>query len=550
MASHGQPAQSGGARLDPFGNAKEYLMDMVLQGVIHGKTIKLAQSPGIEDRRRVELIVRLKRLSGGTPPVMFRIVTCVWVLLLSSTSVFGQEGFAALRPVVEIEEEVYRYVPADNGAGPTWCFGAPILVRMGERLFASGLETLPDAKPLHNVRWMLFMRDADGWELQQVDRVERTREPCPLVGLPGGRLLMSVNPTLVTDPERRAGPARPELLEFSAADPKAPPKTLPPQWDGRPPFTEHSYRFFGADAATGEVIMLNQIGYSHKEWALLKRDGTWAAGRLMNVPSREGDIHAYVPGHNAHRFNYGSVVLHHRAAYVTGCVSYANWDRAGEKELAAILEGQSARRRLGSLANRRRMMFAWTPDVTAREFSEWIELGSTMGNGGWLFPGDLWLAPDGAAHVVWYEGPMDRRLRDEHFPDVKLTHAMKHAVVRDGRVVHRATLMEGGEGLGSELPQSIQPRFHVTPDHRLFVVCYVAGLDGRGDRVSENRIMELLPDGAPSPPITLPLAHPFRVIFTATPRGGSPFSNTLDLFGIRADGPPSTLHYARVRLRE
>ena len=294
---------------------------------------------------------------------------------------------------------------------------APTLVRLGETLFASGLETLPDFKPLHNVRWTFWKRDATGWKLQQVDPKERTREPCPLVGFPDGRLLMSVNPTLVTDPERHAGPARPELLEFSAADPKQPPKTLSPAWDGDPPFAEHSYRFFGADAAAGEALMLNQISYSHKEWALLKRDGTWAAGKLMNVPSRPGDIHAYRPPYNLHRTNYGSVVLQDRAAYVTGCVSYANWDRAGEKELAAILEGKSARVQLGSLANRRRMMFTWTPDITAAPFREWVEVGSTMANGGWLFPGDLWVAPDGAAHVLWYEGPMPRRLRDERFPE-------------------------------------------------------------------------------------------------------------------------------------
>lgn len=478
---------------------------------------------------------------------MFRFSTVVLTLLFIPPAM-AADGFVVVKPVVEVEEEVFSYVSADNGSGPTWCSGAPTLVRVGETLFASGLETLPNVKPLHNVRWTFWKRDAVRWELQQVDPKERTREPCPLVGFPDGRLLMSVNPTLVTNPEQRSGPARPELLEFLASDPKRPPKTLSPAWDGDPPFSEHSYRFFGADAAAGEAVMLNQIGYSHKEWALLKRDGTWAAGKLMNVPSRPGDIHAYRPPYNLHRFNYGSVVLKDRAAYVTGCVSYANWDRAGEKELAGILEGQSARVRLGSLANRRRMMFTWTPEITTTPFREWIEVGSTMANGGWLFPGDLWVAPDGAAHVLWYEGPMPRRLRDEHFPDVKLTHAIKHAMVRDGQVVHRGTLVEGGEGLGDEIPQSIQPRFQITPENRLFALYYVSGTNGGGDRVSENRLVELLADGTPGTPVVVPLEHPFRMAFTATPRGGSPPSNLLDLFGIRADGPPSTICYARVRM--
>jgi hypothetical protein len=183
---------------------------------------------------------------------MFRFSMPVMLVVLFVPSLWGDDRFAELRPVVEIEEEVYQYVPADNGAGPTWCSGAPALVRWGEVLFAPGLETLPDVQPLHNVRWTFWKRDATGWKLQQVDPMERTREPCPLVGFPDGRLLMSVNPTLVTDPQRRAGPARPELLEFHAADLKAAPKTLSPAWDGEPPFTEHTYRYFAADSDTGK----------------------------------------------------------------------------------------------------------------------------------------------------------------------------------------------------------------------------------------------------------------------------------------------------------
>jgi hypothetical protein len=296
-------------------------------------------------------------------------------------------------------------------------------------------------------------------------------------------------------------------------------------------------------------MMLNQVGYTHKQWARLKRDGTWLTGRLMNIPSREGDIDAYSFTIKCHRFNYGSVALAGPAVHVTGCVSYANWDRMGRNELEKLLAGKTARDRFGSLANRRRMMYAWTPDVAAKPFSEWLEIGSTMSTGGWLFPGDLWVAPDGAAHVVWYEGPLDRKLRDAMFPDIKLTHAIKYAVVREGRIVHRATLMEGGEGLESEVPDITHPRFQVTPEHRLLVVYHVSGKNGRGQRVSENRIMELLPNRSTSSPLVLALRHPLLVIFTATPRGGSAPSTILDMLGVRTDATPGTLSYARVRLR-
>ena len=56
----------------------------------------------------------------------------------------------SLRHVVEVEEDVYSYEPANNGAGPLWCFGSTCLVRTPNGLFASGLETLRDAKPLNN----------------------------------------------------------------------------------------------------------------------------------------------------------------------------------------------------------------------------------------------------------------------------------------------------------------------------------------------------------------------------------------------------------------
>jgi hypothetical protein len=42
-------------------------MDIVVQGVVRGKTIELETSPGIEDGRRVELVLRVKQLPGPPP---------------------------------------------------------------------------------------------------------------------------------------------------------------------------------------------------------------------------------------------------------------------------------------------------------------------------------------------------------------------------------------------------------------------------------------------------------------------------------------------------
>jgi hypothetical protein len=81
----------------------------------------------------------------------------------------------------------------------------------------------------------------------------------------------------------------------------------------------------------------------------------------------------------------------------------------------------------------------------------------------------------------------------------------------------------------------------------LFVVFYAAGREADGQRVAENRVMEILAGGPTGVPVRLPLAKPFKSYFTTTVRGGSPPSNTLELLGQRA-GTGNTISYAKVRL--
>ncbi len=88
----------------------------------------------------------------------------------------------------------------------------------------------------------------------------------------------------------------------------------------------------------------------------------------------------------------------------------------------------------------------------------------------------------------------------------------------------------------------------MTPDGRLFVFHYVHGRDEAGQPVSQNRLLQLLPEGAPSPSLRLPMQHPLTVFFTNTPRAGCQPSTTLDLLGSRA-GTSQTISYARLRLQ-
>ena len=438
-----------------------------------------------------------------------------------------------IAPVVEVEEDIYSYTNAQNGAGPMWCTGSTTLVRTGDRLFASGLETIPDAKPLNNCRWMLFLRENNGWTRVRVDADGRTREPSPLVAFADGRLFLSVNPTLGKGPEPNGGPARPDVLQFNVTEPTAAPRSLAPVWQGKPAFTEHSYRTFVADGARGELLLFQNIGYTHAEWTFRDSAGKWSAQGQLKWPwdtahARPGPI----------RVCYPNVALRDRAVHFVG--------------VSDVLEPNPAWRKFKrELTGRewdydfRRLFYTWTPDITKQPFAEWVEVASRDATGGHIQPGDLWLSPNGDAHLIWSERAIDERLRERFFPDAKQSEQLNYAVVRGGKVVHRRTIMET-QGGTSGLSGSVS-RFHVTPDHRLFVVYPIVDTGRDGRRMMENRIVEILPDGSTGIPVRIPLEKPFIGFFTTTVRAGSSPSWTLEMLGQR-ERVPNTISYARVNL--
>lgn len=457
------------------------------------------------------------------------------IIILTGTSLWLRAASPSLAPMVELEEEVYSYTNANNGAGPMWCSGSTCLVRLGERVFASGLETIVDAKPLNNCRWVLFMRGVgkEGWRRAFADEVGRTREPAPLAAFPDGRVFLSVNPTLGSGPEPNGGPARPDLLQFNAANPTAAPAALGPRWDGTPSFAEHSYRSFAADGEAGELILFQNIGYTHSEWTFRDAAGNWTAqGKLKWPWGAEYDKPEPI------RVCYPNVALHGRAVHFFGVSDvqepYKEW-RAYKHQLT----------RQEWDYDFRRLFYTWTPDVTKEPFARWIEISSRDKTAGWISPGDLWLAPNGDVHVLWMERAIDERLREKFFPNAKQTNSLNYAVVHEGKVIHRQTLLETREGAPGIMGSA--GRFCVTPDNRLFVVFLATGSGVDGKRVFENRILELHQDGLVGPTVRIPFQKPFTSYFTATPRAGSPRSVTLDIFGLRGDAP-NTLCYACVNL--
>ena len=428
---------------------------------------------------------------------------------------------------VETEETVYEYVNPDNGSGPMWCHGNTCIVRFGDHLVASGMETIDDMLPYNNTRWMLFERTATGWELFLKDEKERTREPSPL-GLLNktGKIILSVNPTL-TEPGIQNGPAAPQILKFDARDLHAGYSTLMPQWEGNPAFTEHTYRSLAVDGPADEFILFQNTGYSHAEWTYFDGNGDWKRqGKLVWPWEEEYEVPQHV------RICYPAVQFKDREVHFLGVSDIVEPKKAW-KDYKFKLTGRKWD------YDFRRLFYTWSRDISSGQFEEWVEVASREHTGGHIFPCDLWRAPDGSVHILWTEKALDERLHEDFFPQEKQNHALNHAILQEGEVIYRQSIMLSEES--DELLPG-RGRFQVTPENRLFVFYRVYGRDSE---FTENRVVEILKDYRLSAPVKVDLKRPFSSFFTATVRGGSEPSNIIDVLG--EDGQHE-MRYARIRI--
>lgn len=452
-----------------------------------------------------------------------------------------------LTPVTQIEETVYSPTDANNGAGPYWCFGSSILVRRGDRLFMSGLDTLPGEVPLHNCRWFLATRkDSDqGWQRIYTDYFNRTREPSPIALTDSGLLYTTANPTLA-GMGTYSGPAQPT---FHAFDVSQWPPTLSsrhnliepiatelPKWNEAALFTEHSYRTLAVDPMSGDALIFNNIGYDYAHWAFRAGDGRWSAsGKIVwprhNVNGKDISL----------RVCYPSAILRGKAAYFFGISDIQEFDPA-LAELKFKLTGSKWDYVFC------RMFFTYTPDVTTTPFSNWIEIANVEPTRGWTLTGDLHVDDAGAVHMLWYENNVTKQLRDAAFPGVPVTFKSQYARLRNGKIEKRLTLFdfEAGAGAGF-LPE--RPRFHHTPSGRRVVATsghMIPG--GLGERPRNATVMrEIFANDSLSEPREINLTRPMNGwVFNSTRRTGSHSSKYLDLIGPVAGS--HDCRYARVLL--
>ena len=449
---------------------------------------------------------------------------------------FGAEPLPNL--TILIEEDVYPDPRPDNGAGSTWCYGSSVLARIQNDVFLTELAVVPSAKPLNNCQWKLLKRDAEGWKTLFSDEQHRTREPSPIAVFPEKHeIFVSANPTLVDDLEKYSGPAEPQVVRFDVAKNPSEPETLLPAWNGKPQFTEHSYRSFAADGKNQELILFQNVGYTHTEWAFRDRTGTWSATGKLDW--HWGDDYEKP---QPIRTCYPTVALTDRKVFFCGVSDIVEpnpqW-RAYKKELTGRDWDYDFRR----------LFFTWSNDISKGEFQPWVEISSREKTSGWILPCDLYVMPDDTVHLLWTERAINTQLREKFFPDAKQSEALCHAVVRDGKILKRNDIAIRHEG--ETKPVASTGRFHATPDGRLWVVYYVSGAErdtvtNERKNVSENRIMEIK-NGEPTGNFqTIPLAKPFSRLFTASVRAGNVPSVVLDLHGTCPNS--EQLRYAAVRL--
>jgi len=453
------------------------------------------------------------------------LLVCVgvgWVLCFSAVSPGKKIESAKDSPlfVVEAEEVVTTYTPANNGAGPLWCYGSTVIARQGNDVYLSIIETGEDVPPLCNTRWQLWRRAANGWKLEQSEKEYRQREPCPIAVFQKGPVFLSVNPSIEA-PGVQYGRCQPLVLELNPHDVNAAVKTHAPVWADGTYFTDHSYRGFAADGANGELLLLNINAKTSEQFvSYCDGEGTWHQKGKIKFPIRACYPQIGLRNGSAHVMAIGDIVE-----------PVEEWRK---------LKFEKLKRKWDYVF--RRLFYTFTPDIRRNGFATPIEIDTVEKTAGHIQNLDLYIDEAGTAHLLYLKRPHQYRfIRDRYFPDQAMTVHLEYVVIKDGKILSRRILAESSQGRKG--PEPSFGRFHVTSNRELYVIIAATGTDGGAQSTFGNYLGRI-----PARPsfVRIGLKHPFRSFFTNTPRGGSEPSDVIDLFGIADDNP--NLRYARIRI--
>jgi len=127
---------------------------------------------------------------------------------------------------------------------------------------------------------------------------------------------------------------------------------------------------------------------------------------------------------------------------------------------------------------------------------------------------------------------------------------MCYGVLKDGTILDKRILLAGGETAGPLRPTGYigHPRFHITPDHTIYVLCDLVGTTPQTTAQTGTYAMRIESDGSASVPVRIPFACSIpSAFFTATPRAGNRLTEAADLLiADTVDGRP-VARYARIR---
>lgn len=413
--------------------------------------------------------------------------------------------------VVETECDIFTLLPPENGSGPLWSYGCTQVARLGDDVFVSIMETGEGVPLLSNTRWRLMR--ISGGEQKIVAEADgyRQREPASLAAVPPDRLFLYVNDSQEA-PGVKYGHCLPHLLSFSGE--KYRQKALFPKWDRKHHFTDHSYRGYAADAASGHLLMLNiDATTSVQNACLMNSKGKTLATGSITFPVRAC---------------YPQVAVRDKAVQVLA--------------VGDIVEPVDAWREYKFEQTKqqwdyvfRRLFLVGTPDLSRESFGAVLEIDSVDDTGGHITNQDLWVSPEGEAWVLYSRREVQNELmRDKFFPEKSVIDSLWLVRVRNGEITHKELLVEG-----TEESRPAQARFQETPDGALHVILYLTGAD------AGNKALRVFPETKERVLLPLPLQEPLPSFCLANTRSGNASSYMVDFYGTPGN---NRFRYAGVRL--
>ena len=454
-----------------------------------------------------------------------------------------------------IEEDIARSEPSYNGSGPLWAYGSAPAARLDAE--GTVFATVPDAsrtvRPLCNSKMRLFMRrPGAGWETIFENPDYDQREPCPVALLPGGRVLVSINPRVAPFRAEPNGSAvmwycSPLLLEFDAGRPRDFPRLITPVWDEPWPFTDHSYRGIAADPVRGEVLLLNIEGNLWRgpdtgryHWCLIDAEGRTGANGVYAFPVRAC---------------YPAVLLRGRAAHVLAVSDIAEPNPAWAAHKKQVLGMKWD-------YDFRRLYLAGSPDLDARGFGPPLLVDDADETAGYIRHLDMLCDQSGDLHILYLRRNVWKTfMRDRFFPGLPIEITLQYARARAGAVIQRRSILScredasgwlvdpsgptGPWGKGEELrtrdPLPTCAGLHIGPGGRVMVLVHQRAVDP--DRAGDSGMFLIEPDG---PARRAPVTRPLDLFQAVTDRNGSvTMPGAVDIIGASAS-LPETIRFASI----